>query len=381
MRKSLSKLLTCFIPGKQRRRAARHWLQTYSREGVRLFKVFEKADVRPNSVFICEANNGHGSVVVGYAKYFLDLGYNVDVLLTVKNLQDDGFCRLRSERLRVFGFGQHLLKKLLGLRKIKEYERVIITTTWCFWTADRSVPQVVGFMPQGKHKTLLVEHEQTDIELFGIQNLVQNRQIITLEKFPKGEMVAPVYLGDVEITPRHKEETIFVTVGAITPNCRDYTLLFSAVRHLLRNNKRIKITVIGSGKLEDLPEDIRPYIEIKGYLSYPEMFKQLENADFYLPLLNPENPKHLRYITTGVTGSAQLTYAFAKPCVIQEKFAAFYHLTPDNAVIYEADLGEAMCRAADIGEAEYKKLQQNLQKTAKNLYDLSLQNLKMMLKD
>ena len=129
MNKSWAHLLTFYLPRKEWRQAARHYLREYSREGGRLFREFKKAPVAPGTVLLCEPNNGHSECVIGFAKYLLDLGYKVDVLLTVKNLHENAFCRFRHPGLRVFGYGQHLLRKVLRLSKIKQYEFVMITTT------------------------------------------------------------------------------------------------------------------------------------------------------------------------------------------------------------------------------------------------------------
>lgn len=55
-------------------------------------------------------------------------------------------------------------------------------------------------------------------------------------------------------------------------------------------------------------EEIAPYFDMRGRLSYKEMFTAMEEADFFLCLLDPENPAHERYISTGTSGGFQLIY-------------------------------------------------------------------------
>ena len=116
----------------------------------------------------------------------------------------------------------------------------MITSTWCFWTNLLSLPQTIGYMPQGRRKTIFVEHEQHDLDVFKMQDMVENRQIITLGKFPRGIMVNPHFFGDVQITPRHEHETHFIVVGTISKECRDHTLLFDAARRLLAAGVKFK---------------------------------------------------------------------------------------------------------------------------------------------
>ncbi len=42
------------------------------------------------------------------------------------------------------------------------------------------------------------------------------------------------------------------------------------------------------------------------------MYEAMRRAERFPPLLDPGNPAHNRYITTGVTGSAQLVYGFCE---------------------------------------------------------------------
>ena len=109
------------------------------------------------------------------------------------------------------------------------------------------------------------------------------------------------------------------------------------------------------------------------------MFDQIENADFFLTLLDPENPAHDRYITTGVTGSAQLIYSFAKVPVVHKKFAEFYRFDETNAIVYDGTLGDAMAHAIDIAPDKYKKMQTALTNTANAITTESIENLKGML--
>ncbi len=64
-----------------------------------------------------------------------------------------------------------------------------------------------------------------------------------------------------------------------------------------------------------------------GHLDFDEMYNCVEHADFYMPLLDADNPDHERYIRTQVTGSMQLVYGFACVPVVDKKFADFYDLS------------------------------------------------------
>lgn len=62
-------------------------------------KALEKlrATIRENSVLIVETNTCHYEVIPGYAKYFSELGYNVDVAVYDGGQLDFEICRTLSE--------------------------------------------------------------------------------------------------------------------------------------------------------------------------------------------------------------------------------------------------------------------------------------------
>ena len=110
------------------------------------------------------------------------------------------------------------------------------------------------------------------------------------------------------------------------------------------------------------------------------MYREMEKADFFLPLLDGTNPDHERYITTAVTGSAQLIYGFLTPPLIERKFASFYGFDDKNACVYDAgDLAFAMQTAMMMTPEEYEIVRIALKKLADDVYRQSLKNLKRIL--
>ena len=137
---------------------------------------------------------------------------------------------------------------------------------------------------------------------------------------------------------------------------------------------------MGEGELGKIPGHLRPFLHVAGKLDFPAMYEAMRRADYFLPLLDPGNPAHNRYITTGVTGSAQLVYGFAKIPVIHEKFASFYGFNDRNALLYrEETLGGAMLRAIRQTEEEYAEMQQALLQLGRDIDRESRSNLERAL--
>ena len=69
-------------------------------------------------------------------------------------------------------------------------------------------------------------------------------------------------------------------------------------------------------------------------------------------------------------------------CGLKFKFHSYkYRFNNDNSIIYDnnQDLGKSMEQAILLNKDDYKIMQENLNKVAKNLYNDSLQNLKDIL--
>ena len=148
----------------------------------------------------------------------------------------------------------------------------------------------------------------------------------------------------------------------------------------MKGYRNFSVIIVGEGELGKIPGHLRPFLHVAGKLDFPAMYEAMRRADYFLPLLDPGNPAHNRYITTGVTGSAQLVYGFAKIPVIHEKFASFYGFNDRNALLYrEETLGGAMLRAIRQTEEEYAEMQQALLQLGRDIDRESRSNLKRAL--
>lgn len=83
------------------------------------------------------------------------------------------------------------------------------------------------------------------------------------------------------------------------------------------------------------------------------MYEAMRRADYFLPLLDPGNPAHDRYITTGITPPRSFTDSRRFRSSMKNS-ASFYGFNDRNALLYgEETLGGAMLRAIRQTEEEY----------------------------
>jgi hypothetical protein len=141
------------------------------------------------------------------------------------------------------------------------------------------------------------------------------------------------------------------------------------------------IVFVGEGNLRDVPAELRDYFTVAGRVSFSELYAQMERADFVLSLLDPHNPAHEFYATTGTSGHFQLVYGFAKPALVARKFAEAHRLTPQTSLVYERNegLAAAMREALSMSGEDYGRMQAALAELAASIRRESLDTLRSMI--
>lgn len=350
--------------------------QPYRKKNV---ERFLKHEVLPNTVLITEINCCHLETLPAYCNYFKRLGYNVEVLV---NGSDDGVFSRLPYKNKIWKLHTKEISEVLQNKEIcQKYEHIVINSKVVYFPhKDIDIEDYLPDLAKGKYQNVYVQHHLEDYDESLKQIVLANpAKKEYLNKF----VVNPNYFGDVKITPKNKI-TQFITVGNLEAERRNIQLLIDAVEQLCKQNiKNFKIVVIGRGDLQALPKNVRNYFEIKGKLSFSDMYKALEISDFFLPLLDPENKAHGRYLTCGTSGSFQLIYGFKKPCIIHEKFANVYGFDETNSICYAKNekLGEKMSKAINMKNSEYEVLIEGIKRLEKNVTELSIENLKGMLDD
>ena len=104
------------------------------------------------------------------------------------------------------------------------------------------------------------------------------------------------------------------------------------------------------------------------------MYRNLEDADFFLPLLDPEKQKaYLRYCTTG---SRQLILGFHLVSLMQKEFADHYGFSSRNTIVYDNDFAGAIKHSLTMSNEEYQQMKLDLERVRKDVEVASLNNLR-----
>lgn len=339
-----------------------------------------------NTFYVWEpCTYSHAEVVPGFVKYFVDMGYDVSVLITPDRYKEGLFAKFDDFNGKVHynKLSQRQIRKFFKKNGLGDAKGLMLTTSGKL-ANPADYPSERDFFGKLKdeQKLIIVEH---DVKKAFDEGTLTSDIVMLRKVYYKDAQITevnPNYFGNVAITAKNNDIINFITVGALRGKRRNSDMLVDAVKHLVDAGiENFKITCIGKGSIKNIPQDLRKFFDAKGEAPFDKLYSEMEKADYFLPLLDAENPAHERYITTGTSGSFQLIYGFATPCVIEEKFAPRNNLTEDNSILYKGSdhLGEAMAKAISLTGEDYAKMQNNLIATTQSISAQSAENLKQLL--
>jgi len=341
---------------------------------------FISHNIKEKSVLLTELNSFHGECLPGMAKYFLDLGYNVDVLLNKKEAKLMPFSGYFDDKISVFPAPPETIKSILCSDIIEQYDYLYINSNKY---KNQSVSEYIGNNIKYPTDKIITMHH--DAMSYGTVNFnTSNFEPVYLAEFPvlKDKEYKRINVHFYKEIGKHTKNNLtqFIVVGNIESFRKNHGSLLDAVTKLVAEGiTDFKITIISRiGNLE-LPAEIKNFFEFKKNLAYPRMYAELEQADFLLTLFDTDNPEHDRYITTGSSGTYQLSYGFNIPVLIPYKFqTAVNGFNNLNSIGYNDnnDLVNAMKFCINMEDEQYINYKSNLANLEKEIYDISLSNLR-----
>jgi|GEM_PF-1487622 len=349
-------------------------------------REFEEHKVVRPAVLIVEPNPYHGEILPGFAKYFQDLDYNVDILIRVETQKEKPFIRYTENLPTFFEGTAQQMKAALKSKKMQDYDFLFFSTN-VLWEGSYFVGSYLSylrFFPKTKFGIVFVEHNLDRLRDDDDDYLFQQGRFFTLTKESyngkETMQLNPHYFGKIQVTGKNEDFTRFLVVGTIYQDSKNFDLLLSEVENLLDSGiYKFSVDIVGSGQLK-LPAKLKEYIHILGRLDFDALYAKLETADFLLSLLDPAIDKHKRYLKGTTSGTVQLSLGFRKPMIINRKFAKRYGFDKRNSLIYSgSDLFESMALAIKMGQRTYKVLQSGIRNKAKLTQFHSIRNLSVVL--
>lgn len=366
--------------------------------GARIGDDIKMIKTNKNTFIVWEPHTKtHAETVPGWTKYLLDMGYRV-IAVVGSNPVNDGLFRYSDRNLTVIRMPDFISRIWLKYKDFSGAAGILVASGEVLkrGKAKNQKPgyaEAYGFFKRApQDKVFLVFHDIRKEVDAGISP----EDIITLDNMDyqgaKTVVVNPHYFGEVE--KHHKNKiTNFVTIGTLTNPSpagtlkrtrRNSSLLLESVQRLHDAGVRdFRVTAVGRNVRNfKVPRNLRGYFDLHNSLGFQEMFKKIESADFFLPLLDADTDANHRYITTGTSGNFQLIYGFAKPPLIASRFAVKKSFNSKNSIVYEknADLADAMKRAVLMPAKEYDTMRSALSATVAGIYKRSLGNFEKLVK-
>lgn len=351
------------------------------------FDKFFDSDVKPNTALVVEMNNCHGETLPGFCKYLLDLGCDVDLMVTHEQAVKDPFCRFQDSRLKKYAFTyEEMLNFLQNSPKMLKYDLALFTS-YNLYRRLKDTPRL----------SFLKHAPNIKIPRFGLLAVIHHLDFPGMDDFPRDRFITlrkiadngftainPHFFGDVEYTGKSPGKTRFGVVGALDETeRRNLSLLYEALDILAAQGANdFNVTLIGRGKAR-IPAAHECRVQLLGKTTYGELYWEMEKFDFLLPLLDPADERHERYISEAISGTYQLSYGFRKPLVIAEKFAIPHGLSAKSAVVYGAgeSLAKGMLMAMSMDGKAYDGMSATLDALARDIYQRSLGNFASFLQN
>ena len=341
---------------------------------IEIFNInqFFNTTIKPNSILIFEIYTFHYECTPGYTKYFLDLGFNVDIIMTNK-----------GKGIFTF-FGKYDNLRLYILDDTKYYESDdyiekfrIIFNRYLAILVQTTKPELKYFYKKSNlldcKNSIFVSHYYPEIRPLNFNNKIRTWTLLNFTNTALN--VNPHYFGNIKMRDKNKVIRFFVvsSVG------RNYDNLITASDKL--NNEKFQFQIIVTGRRRTLtyskiPNNIKKLFFFFHSLSYVDLFKIVDTVDYIIFTLKCDNPGDIEYINKKATGSAQLAYGFLKPCLINNYFADTYGMDNDNSFIFNDSLYFAMREAIEISNKEYRRKQYNMKKLSDKIYEISKNNVK-----
>ena len=324
-----------------------------------------------NTVLIFENSLYHQECTPGYTKYFLELGYKVDIIFDHFGL--NSFCLFEDmKNIRIFTFYSSLYQMTKNPEKFrtifKNYSYILIESTegW-----RRDFYEKLGLFE--RNSSIFLVHGHGSIEAAGILIFSHQNRVWSIGNLQNTLFVKPHYFGKINLRKKNNRTTFFVQSNGH----RNYTYITLAAEKLKKENLDFEVIVIGKGRAfsyQNINNNLKDNFKFKYSVSFIELYKSVDRCDFIIinlyPVLNDE------YRTIRVTGAAQLSYGFLKPALIHKGFADFYNMSAENSLIFDDNnFYEVMREAILLTDEEYQQKQNELINLSERLYNISLHNV------
>jgi len=337
-----------------------------------IYELLNDNNITKNKVLLFESFPYHYECTPGFAKYFIDLGFNVDIIMHDSGISSFYFFE-DINKIRFFIFND--------IRDIEKYANYLGNKllNYNYALIETAVPIIFPLYKSLKliniNHSFFVFHHLEYLKDFSKYVELKKKQLWSLGNFKDWIQVNPHYFGNIHVKQKNLITRFFIT-STIE---RNYEYVISSFEEIRDDNLEFHVNVIGKWNTftqHNISEKVKDNFSFKYNVSYSELYNVVNETDFIIINLEPHNIKDDEFAKTRVSGSIQLAYGFLKPVIINKKFAAIYKFNSDNSFITNnCNLTEVMRKAINLSNKQYQKMKQNLKRTANYIYKNSLKNV------
>ena len=189
------------------------------KENIKVYDMKEISNVTitNNIILIIELYPYHYECTPGFAKYFIDLGYNVDILM--HEFGKDSLCLFENkDKIRLFLYKNleqiNFFEKFL-IHYMNFYPLIVVQSATFYRNKTISDLELLK-----TDKSVLVLHSTKTYELMNFSNVKNQNRIWTLGHFYIGLQVNPNYFGNIKLKDKNKKTRFFI----ISTAGRNYNL-------------------------------------------------------------------------------------------------------------------------------------------------------------
>ena len=201
-------------------------------------KQFFNTTIKTKSILIFEKNNFHYECTPGFTKYFLDLGFNVDIIMT--EIGNESFIFFEpTKKLRIFILDDKKYYRsdeyIEKLREIfKKYLAILVQTM----TRDINYFYNNSNLLKGKN-SIFVYHYYPEMPNIDFHNKIRSWTLLNFTNLALE--VNPHYFGKIKLRDKNKITRFFI----VSTGKRNYDKLISASDLLKNENYQFQIVVTG----------------------------------------------------------------------------------------------------------------------------------------
>lgn len=150
------------------------------------------------------------------------------------------------------------------------------------------------------------------------------------------------------------------------------------IKYFLKVLVDFMLKLAGRNVKYDLGYSVRALNKIKfvGKISYKKMFKLIEDSAFIDIAIDPDVEN--QFYKGRTTGALLLSYGFAKPCIMENRYAEAYGISGDASIVYGKN-EYGMVRGLMLDDDEYRSMVRNFEKKIAMVKNDSVMNMKRVL--